>query len=360
MVSELAPGPTTSSFLWPWAWAAVVVVVLAIGGTAWWLARRRQAARSDDAVWVANSAYVESVPAFAGLMRRYRLLQGSLAAALVVAVVGVGAVAARPVERKVVSDQLGTRDIVLCLDVSGSMVSYDGKVFEIFGELVKSFHGERIALSVFNSTSRTVFPLTDDYALVEEQFREGIEALDKDPSLLDFESGTEDKDILEFLQFVAGTMANISGASLVGDGLANCALQFDEEDTERSRSIILATDNFVSGEPIYTLEQAADLVDSRDIALHGIWANTDPGGFAGYGVGGEEEFRASVEKRGGLFFTADDPSVVESIVDDVVAQQARDLGARTEIVVTDLPGLWFLVVVLGVAALLVIAWRVRE
>ncbi len=59
----------------------------------------------------------------------------------------------------------------------------------------------------------------------------------------------------QYAQFTAGTTANLSGASLIGDGLASCALQFDAEDTERSRSIILATDNYVSGEPIYTLRR---------------------------------------------------------------------------------------------------------
>lgn len=358
MVSApLVPGPQGASILWPWLWVALVVAVLAAGAVAWWLARRRQARAADrDVLWVANSDYLEHVPAFTSWVRRYRVLQGLTAAGLLVAVVGAGAVAARPVETDVVVDRLGTRDIVLCLDVSGSMIEYDGAVLKVFQELVDNFEGERIALSIFNSSSRTVFPLTDDYTLVQEELQSGIDALDKDPSTFDYTGGSDDDQILEYAQFSAGTTANLAGASLIGDGLASCALQFDAEDTERSRSIILATDNYVSGEPIYTLQQAADLVTSRDITLHGIF-----GGSKRYeGTPEESEYRDTVEGGGGLYFLADDPGAVQGMVDDVVAQQAVELDASPEVIVTDRPAGWFLVAVLGVGMLLVVVWRVRE
>jgi Ca-activated chloride channel homolog len=353
----LVPGPQGASILWPWVWAAVVVAVLAVGAVAWWLARRRRARERDrDVLWVANSGYLAGLPAFTAWVRRYRALQGLTAVALLAAVVGAGAVAARPVETDVVVDRLGTRDIVLCLDVSGSMIEYDGAVLEVFQELVDSFEGERIALSIFNSSSRTVFPLTNDYTLVRQELRAGIDALDEDPAEFDYTGGSDDADILEFAQFTAGTTANLAGASLIGDGLASCALQFDEGATDRSRSIILATDNYVSGEPIYTLPQAADLVASRDITLHGIF-----GGSARYeGTPEETEYRQVVETGGGLYFLADDPAAVQGMVDDVVAQQAVELDATPEVTVTDTPAAWFLVAVAGVGILLVVAWRVRQ
>ena len=353
----VVPGPQGPSLLWPWVGALVVAAVVAVGAAAWWESRRRRARDRDrDVLWVANSGYLARVPAFASWVRRYRLLQGATALGLLVAVVGAGAVAARPAETDVVVDRLGTRDIVLCLDVSGSMIAYDGAVLKVFSELVDSFEGERIALSVFNSTSRTVFPLTNDYTLVQEELQAGIDALDRDPAELDYTSGADDADILEYAQFTAGTTANLAGASLIGDGLASCALQFDAEDTERSRSIILATDNYVSGEPIYTLPQAAELVTSRDITLHGIF-----GGSALYeGTPEESEYRETVEAGGGLYFLADDPGAVQGMVDDVVAQQAVELDASPEVIVTDTPAAWFLVTVAGVGLLLVVAWRVRQ
>ena len=344
------------AILWPWVWAAVLVAVLALAGLAWWRARRRRAENRQNAVWVANSGYLADIPEVRRWLRRHRMLQAVAVTAVLVATVGAGAIAARPVDRATVVDKLGTRDIVLCLDVSGSMISYDGAMLTVFDRLVDNFRGERIALSVFNASSRTIFPLTDDYALVHEQLAAGMRALDRDPSALDAYDPRDAADILEYLQFTAGTLASDNGSSMIGDGLANCALLFDEQNTTRSRSIVFATDNQLAGDPIYTLAQAANLVASRGITLHGIF-----GAPAMYQNTPEDtEFRQIVLAHGGMYFEAADPSMVQQIVDDVVAQQAVELGARPRVVVTDRPRPWFWVLLVGVAVLVVAGWRVRE
>lgn len=357
--AQSAGGPT---LLWWGVGIAVLVIVLAVAALAWWLVTRDRRAPRRDLLWVANTSYVDRVPAVTQLMRRYRVLQASLGVMLLVAVVAVGALASRPARSEVVSEQMRTRDIVLCLDVSGSMAAFDGQIFTIFSELVDSFDGERIALSIFNSSSRTVFPLTDDYALVQDQLAEGVAAMDKDPAEFDFDHpGKDAREIKEYLQFTAGTLASDAGGSLVGDGLANCAGLFDHQDSARSRSIILATDNFVSGKPIYTLDQAATLVTSKGISLHGIWADTDPGGYLGYeSGGGKAEFESVITGHSGLFFTADSPHVVEPIVEKVVADQATELDAVQRTVVTDTPRWWFFLALGAVGSFCLIAWRVRE
>ena len=84
-------------------------------------------------------------------------------------------------------ERASSRDIVLCLDVSGSALPYDREVIDTYRTLVDNFKGERIGLSIFNSTSRTVFPLTDDYELVSEQ-------LDKTSTIL---KGVESQDDID-------------------------------------------------------------------------------------------------------------------------------------------------------------------
>ena len=74
--------------------------------------------------------------------------------------------AARPARVDRTLEQGHNRDIVLCLDVSGSTLPYDRQVIASYLDLVRNFRGERMALSIFNSTSRTVFPLTDDYVMI--------------------------------------------------------------------------------------------------------------------------------------------------------------------------------------------------
>ncbi|QTE28120.1 vWA domain-containing protein [Pengzhenrongella sicca] len=337
------------TLMWPAALGLVVIVAVA-----WLLARRRGPGRG--ALPVSGSAWVAQVPQVRRWLRRYRTLRVVAAVSLVAAALSAGVIAARPVEREVRVERLGSRDIVLCLDVSGSMIPFDTAIVETFATLVDSFAGERIALSVFDSTSRTVFPLTDDYTLALEELNEASGALAFDFDSVDYEDADQMAEFDRLLAFLAGTAGIPDEASLIGDGLAACALQFDEQATDRSRSIILATDNYVSGEPLYTLPQAVELVDGRDVSLVGLFGGEDDlrGGPQ------ESEYREEVLAVDGLYFTADDPAAIAGIVADIQAQQAVDLDAAPEIVDTDRPEPWFAILVVSVVALVLLRWRLRS
>ncbi|MFC4554642.1 VWA domain-containing protein [Georgenia faecalis] len=334
----------------PWLVPVVLGLVLVAAVAGWFLRRPRR--RSDAVRWIANSRYLASLPAYAARMRVLRAGLGVMGVLLAVTALGSALLLARPIERQVRDEVLATRDIVLCLDVSGSMIEFDTEIVEKFSEMVEGFDGERIALSVWNSTSRTVFPLTDDYDLVRDELDAAAEALDVDLDAVLYDPD----DLAELEEFIAGTVSlDQEASSLVGDGLATCALAFDETATDRSRSIIMATDNVVLGTPIYELEEAATLAAERDVRLYGLFA-ADP---EFYSAANEESYRTAVTERGGLFYQADDPEAVEAIIEDVDSQQAVELDADPEVVITDRPEdiLWLAVV--GVAGLLLLGWRLR-
>lgn len=336
-----------------WALWAVIGGVLVLGVIGWFARRPRTRAR--DVTWVANASYLPSLPSFRTRLTRYKLLLSVMAVILVGATVAAGLLASRPVERQVRSEELATRDIVLCLDVSGSMIEFDTQIIERFIELLPSFQGERIALSIWNSTSRTVFPLTDDYQLVEEELRYAADVLDFDvDSIADwsFDPGHYDR-LIEYLNGTVGLSGNQS--SLIGDGLATCGLMFDEQDTERSRSIILATDNEQLGNPVYTLQEAVDVVAGRDIALFGIYA----GAVTASSEAQEKEYREAVLAGDGLFFNAEDPDLVSRVVDQIAAQQAVDLDADSDVVITDRPERYFAWLVVAIGVYVLAVWRLR-
>jgi Ca-activated chloride channel family protein len=338
----------------PWAVWVVLGVVVVLGVLGWFARRPKPDQRT--VTWIANSGYLTSLRSYRTRLSRYRLGLTAVALVLLGATAATAMLAGRPVHREVRSEILATRDIVLCLDVSGSMIEYDTEIVEKFLELLPSFNGERIALSIWNSTTRTVFPLTDDYALVEEELRHAAEALDFDvDSLEDYSYDPAALDRL--VNFLVGTEGmGQSASSLVGDGLASCALSFDEQETERSRSIILATDNEVFGNQIYTLPEAADLVAERGITLHGFYAGMVTSSSAAQ----EKEYREAVERHGGLFFASDDPDAVAGIIDDISSQQAVDLEADPEVLITDRPERYYGWLVLALGVYLVAVWRLRS
>ncbi len=354
--NTIAAGSTvTSSLQWPWLLGVVAVVTLAVVLVVTTRARRQGDTTTGAGLrtrWVANSARLAAIPGFTTWVRKYRWWQWLGAISGVTALAGLGVVAARPVTVEVKQTTMSTRDIVLCLDISGSMLEYDRQMVDVFGELVEGFDGERIALSIFNETSRTVFPLTNDYELVAKQLDIAYEALD--PLVLDYASATV---IDRYLAFTEGTALTFTQSSLIGDGLANCALLFDDAgDPNRSRSIILATDNDLRGEPVYTLSQAAELTRSKNIELNALY------GASSWVLNPnvERDYQHVVEDAGGYYYRADDAAAVSDIISRVQAQQAIDLDAAPEVTRSEHPGGWLVLAVVSLGALLLVQGRLRE
>src|SRR5699024_3603690 len=125
-------GMVTQALLQPWAIVAAVTVVVALGVAGWWARRPRQ--DEGRVTWIANAGYVPHLRSFRTQLRVYRTGMASAAVVLLGVAVAAGVVAARPVEQKVQSAELASRDIVLCLDVSGSMIGYDEEIVDRFLE----------------------------------------------------------------------------------------------------------------------------------------------------------------------------------------------------------------------------------
>jgi len=291
---------------------------------------------------VANTDDLRRVPALRAWRVRYGALRVAVALAVAAAAVGAAVLAARPVTVEERTRELANRDIVLCLDVSGSMIEYDERVVATFERLVEGFTGERVALSVFDSTSATVFPLTDDYELVTAQLGAAREVLAGDASA---EASAD---------LFRGTDGLEGQASLIGDGVASCALLFDQHDADRSRSVVLATDNELWGDPVYTLPDAAALAAERGVALHALFPDDER-----LGAATAAELRIAAEGTGGTFWVVDDADAVPQMLARIQDSQLAAMQAAPERVVTDDGDAWvWLLYAAGLAAVL-LAWRVR-
>lgn len=351
---------TNNILTWPWALTLIVcsalvavIITVAINLVR---NRRRKASAKSNTIWVANSAYIHDLPEFKKQLRAYRALQVLGATCLAVAIGSAAMLTATPATVKVTDPRMANRDIVLCLDVSGSMLAYDRELVDVFSDLVDNFVGERIALSIFNTTSRVVFPLTDDYAMVKDQLDEAYDALD--PAALSGDSGA----FARYEYFVSGANVDIdAGSSLIGDGLANCALQFsgptepsESEGEPRSRSIIFASDNDLQGNPLYTLKQAAQLSTDLNASLIGIY------GAGSTDLEGEEEFQQVFTDAQGMYFYSNESTMIDSIVADIQSRQAVEHDAAPVITKTNIVGPWFVLLALALLGFFTVQWRLSE
>lgn len=336
--------------LYPWLLPVVIAVVI-IGLMLGWWAKRPEIVR-ERTTWLANSEYVRHLPAYKHQLRVYNTGIVTGIGLLIAATIAAGFIAARPVEKQEFSEELSSRDIVLCLDVSGSMIGYDEEIVQRFLELLPSFHGERIALSIWNTTSRTVFPLTNDYEMIERELTEARYVLSFDLDSFGWAMDYEQYDRL--IDFIQGTiLPDEDDASLIGDGLATCALMFDEGDTDRSRSIIFATDNDIQGTPIYTLGEAADLLADRDITLFGIHAGEST-------PEQKEEYRQVVTEHGGLFYEASNTDLVTGVLDRISDSQAIAVDATPTVLISDQAKGAYGTMMVFAAFYLVLVWRLRS
>lgn len=321
----------------PWILPVALLVVAAAIGLGVLLGRRSRGARAAAAP-VSRAERLRELPAVRrATRRRAAALLGALALLAGAAVVA-GVVAARPMAAQTIRPVDTSRDIMLCLDVSGSMSEVDIEVLEVFEELLDGFEGERIGLTIFNSSPVQVFPLTDDYAFVREHLQQIRAAFDDDVSAVP--------------EHWVGTL-NGTGSSLIGDGLAACALRFDHRDDERSRSIILATDNEAFGAGIVSIEEAAAY--ARDAGVRVFALNP---------VEGKDdevtaELTAAAETTGGQAYALRGDTTVGDIIREVQKQEATALQGEARVVWRDVPDVWIAVLLALVLAGVLLLWRVR-
>jgi len=329
----------------------MIPAALLLAGATYFVLRKRPGA-DGSARPVAHSHRLTELPEYQAAVLRHRRWLTVAAVAGGVAMAAAVVAAARPAERSTVSPEQRNRDIILCLDASGSMSSADAAVVEVFARLAQGFDGERLGLTVFDSSAVQVFPLTDDYDYVQEQLKVAKEAFDGAPGSAGFLDGTW----------------NGAGSSLIGDGLASCVQGFPAPRAEaqggtggteeRSRSVILATDNFVSGEPIFTLEEAGSLAGKRGVRVYAL----NPGDFD-YGTDPEQpgaKLRSVAEETGGAYYPLDSPEAAADIIRRVQSTEATAFRAAPQAAVSDRAEIPLGIALVSGLVLAGASWRLRR
>ncbi len=312
----------------PWLFVLVLMVLLTVGVVVYLRGSKRPA---PTVVWIANTAEMRMLPTYRRALQRTRYGVLGLAASLVVLMISAAFMAGAPVDRHVEHPRLASRDIVLCLDASGSMLPYDGQILRQFADMVDHFRGERMALQMWSAQTVVKFPLTDDYELMSEVLNHAADVIDRGYLGPAGEFVMVTPELSEYLEGVDSPVG-IQASSLVGDGLATCVLGFDHRDSERSRTILLATDNEVMGEQIYDIVTAVEFATEQDIEIIALY----PGDTATMTSEGEQ-MRNVVEKAGGSFFNANDPSAIADIIDQIEQQQLAEIDGPVEVKETDKP-----------------------
>jgi len=263
----------------------------------------------------------------------------ALTLAALVACTGAILLAGRYQTTRTMNQDEASRDIMLCLDSSGSMAEIDAEVVTQFQEIVRELQGERIGLTIWSGTAITVFPLTDDYDFALERLRDAQAA---------FGNGGIYSDA--YGEFTEGTVIDEEVQSQLGDGLVSCVQRFDRDDEDRSRAIVLASDNEPFGRGVYTFPEAADYASEHHVVVHGIASpETSNRQYAA------TEFEQQVLRTGGTYSMLGADGSVATVVDAINDLEAKKIEKPPLVQTLDRPHLGTVVTGIGVG-MLALVW----
>lgn len=243
------------------------------------------------------------------------------------------------------------RDIFLCMDVSASVDELNLELVNSLKKTVESLNGERFGISIFNSSSVTLVPLTEDYDYVLNVLNEIQRSIEVNNSTSAYTQG----DYFYISNYIiSGTQegADLRGSSLIGDGLASCIYSFSNLEEERTRIIILSTDNDLAGTPYVTLSQAADISKKKNIRVFGIGTNS-------ISKNDQEDFRNAMIKTGGKYYSHS-TSTVKDIVNDIENTSKSLLKTQPQKQEIDIPQLPFIILLLAITTLFILKQKVKK
>lgn len=320
-------------------WLSIIVGYWVVKYILW----RNHKASPEVAVPIAHSDRLTNLPAYKAALKQYRFLLWIASGATTLALILAMLLSARPATVALITPAQQNRDVMLCLDVSGSVLKADATIVNRFSALVDSFDGQRVGLTVFNSSSVAIVPLSDDYQFINEQ-------LTKVGAALKEQKGQA------FTDLTSGTLADFDkGTSLVSDGIGSCISNLGTNSQRRSQSIILATDNEANGTPIITMTQAIALAENKQVRIYAI----DPGESETARAGDHTQLKSQAEKTGGGYYMLRDAEAVNAIISEISKQEAKYAAGGAVVAVADNPDPFMYVAVVATIATLALAWRLH-
>ncbi len=337
---------------------AVGIMIFAIAILITYFIKRRSKDKYSIGIKAANTARIKATGIYKSLVLKYRILSAIMALGLAGSAIAALILVARPYEKQDVYTGVKKRDIIICMDVSYSLYDLNSEITDYLKGVVRGLAGDRIAISIFNTSSVTYVPLTDDYDYVALKLDELSHYFEMQKELYEeiyayydytYEMPSEVEkrydELMEELDYYdAGTLYNntLRGSSLIGEGLGTALYSFPYlDDSERTRVIIMSTDNQLNafdGE-IMTLNEASNACKKNKVTVFGIFPSEDnfyqPEAHSYSGC--RDEFKKAVENTGGLLYIRTPNLPVSAIVQDIQKQDVMTVNMIMSRETQDLP-----------------------
>ena len=336
--------------------------------------KEKKSFRGYSAMWIASE-----LPSYKRRLVLYILLKIAGIAGLVTSLFSAAYLMGRPSYNKKIDAGVQRRDIYLCLDVSYSLYDLNADFVENLEDVVRGLEGDRVGISIFNTSTVEYMPLTTDmdFAIDKLQDLKEYFVLQREYMHFKDEYSIENMTDEEFLEFLGAlpkeeydafaamvykldlidnpvTLDNENrGSSLIGEGLASCLFNFPYlGDSERTRVIIMVTDNAQAElkPPAIELAEAAKMCKNNDVAVFGIFPpkealrDLQPGqNFDNL----SSDMRQNIRKTGGDFYIVGSDFDTENVIRQIQSHEAMQVDEVSVNRVTDDPDRAIMICILG-------------
>lgn len=320
--------------------------------------RRKGKDRFDTGIRAANTALIRNSDIYKDISRRYNILRAVLALGLAGSVLASLVLVARPYKKQDVYTGVKKRDIIICMDVSYSLYEQNRELVDYLKGVVRGLAGDRIGVSIFNTSSVTYVPLTDDYDYVADRLDELSDYFVLQKELYEdiydnYEYVSEMPDDVaaryydlldELAYYDAGTLYNNDsrGSSLIGEGLGTALYSFPYiNDSERTRVIIMSTDNQLNvfGKEIMDLQEASNYCKKNKVTVFGIFPSEENFYKDERYLYSEckNELDKAIRNTGGLLYVRTPSLPVSAIVQNIQKQEVMTINMVMSRQTQDMP-----------------------
>lgn len=246
------------------------------------------------------------------------------------------------------------RDIILCMDVSDSVNELNEELVSDLKKVVKQLKGERFGISIFNTSSVTLIPLTDDYEYILNQLDELQKSFKIRRDYIDKRIYIENTTALATSYLHSGTLVGneVRGSSLIGDGLASSINIFGNVNENRTKIVIFTTDNEVYGKEIVTLKEAGEICKKNNVIVFGIAPRTIK-------PNDKVAMQEAIEITGGKYYTEGERNSVSNIVDNIEKTGKSKIKLPEKMKIIDKPEVPFVVLIITIMGVFILDKKVN-
>lgn len=314
-----------------------VIVIGIICIIALFFLNKKNRDKYKEGIKVANTKYLLENSEYKAVIKKYKFFYYVAFAICIFALLFSFILVSRPAKVETTDSTMYNRDIFLCMDVSRSVNELNEQLVDNLKEVVKNMKGERFGISIFNTSSVLLVPLTDDY----EYILDVLDTLKDSLNITNNNNYTNSKYLYLYNYIMAGTIVgnNDRGSSLISDGLASCVYDFPDLNEDRKRIIIFSTDNESLGTPLLTLKEAANLCKEKNIVVYAVTPNEIKSN-------DKIELEEAVNITNGSLYTSSKKENTSNIINSIEKQEKSLIKGKKERKTTDVPQIPFIILII--------------